>query len=453
MYDLIHTFDGILSSDFMNIYQGIKTKQSGTTGMIMLNQINAKVYDELVGIISENSKFMRTLQISSVEMDKILFYQNGVRVNTTKEEDILSKYPSLIAVYDFYTRKQGSYRIRESMYGNVVDDEHCIFKDRILSFTNESKVINSVKKTADDIADLPHIGTMQLKFQVWSQSDWDKIQLDSQYDKRLPIFDYYGGKFRGFGKKTSSGLIKNMLGPYLFVMCITEENMDFAEKYLGAKKSLMCPNVDVFDLVASHIFIKRFNDICVGHFGNKSLHSAYEDFTSSTFGGIKDWMQYADYISEMFEVGKKYPAYNIYIKQASGEEDVAAIKRVYVKKRAQNQSPEESDTHSIYSLSPDTSPDVSPETFMRQQMKQNLGHIKKPTVIPSTNPFRSSGFGSSESFGSDDSIQLEHDEEVAIALFALNLYLKKPAMRHAIQNRKVFFNQQSGEFERVKIIQ
>jgi hypothetical protein len=146
----------------------------------------------------------------------------------------------------------------------------------------------------------------------------------------------------------------------------------------------------------------------------------------------------------------KYPAYNIYIKQASGEEDVAAIKRVYVKKRAQNQSPEESD---MYSLSPDTSPDVSPETFMRQQMKQNLGHTKKPNVIPSTNPFRSSGFGSSESFGSDDSTQLEQDEEVAIALFALNLYLKKPAMRQAIQNRKVFFNQQSGEFERVKIIQ
>jgi hypothetical protein len=95
---------------------------------------------------------MRTLKISSVEMDKIAFYRNGVRVNTSKEEDILAKYPSLVAVYEFYTRKEGSYRIRESMYADVVDDEHCIFKDRILSFTNESKVINSVKKTADDIA-------------------------------------------------------------------------------------------------------------------------------------------------------------------------------------------------------------------------------------------------------------------------------------------------------------
>jgi hypothetical protein len=266
---------------------------------------------------------MKKIYVTTKNIDLINFYCESEIIKKEKYLDIYNnKYDTIIGEYTFYEDSD-----------KYICKENIKIKDEIIS-TNYIKINLSIKRQTilnksdseiyNELRTFNEFGKVDIGFQVWSEKDWKELDFDTNDGKRCLIYDCFDGKYRIFGKskfEISNTSIRNGRN-YLSFIKINEDNIEFAEKYLGIMNNKSISSIDSADDNIRKILINRFRKILIDNFSSCTLDNNHKS-------GIKNWSEHTDVIKTIFvESSNKKKIKTEYINDEQNDEQNVINKNI-----------------------------------------------------------------------------------------------------------------------------
>lgn len=305
--DILGDIDNILinnekyiTSNSFELYKNINKKE----GTLIILKLSNTSFETLCNITIDDNIFMNKIIFMSKEIDKINFYKNKENKKPSKYIDILNNdYKPLIFEIKFIECNGKKY-FEENIYINDKKKDNLIARNYLLAMSNGIKLLDNFNETKQVINT---IGSFICKYQFLNQVYWDNLgkPLDAGI-KRSLIYDFYNSKYRIFSDSNSTSgdpLYRNG-GPFLFSIYLDENNMSFAEKYLGIKMNKRLTTADSFQSEFKYYIIGRLKKLLVSNISHYKKYGDFGRFLNKDeykAEGIKDWKNFSDYIIDLFE--------------------------------------------------------------------------------------------------------------------------------------------------------
>lgn len=301
-----------ISESTKNIYKKISNNlESGTIILFKLTNTQYIQIDNIITCTNNDDNdisFIKKISITTKKINMINFYKNGKTINKNTYIDILnSKYQTIIGNYTFIKNdSENCYLCKEVIMTDIYEFTTNYIKISLI--TNRSDLIDK-NKYEELIENEEFLGDIDIGYQLWNEDEWNKLDFETNDGKRLLIYDCFDGKYRFFGKsrvELQNSSVRNH-GPYLSFIKINENNIDFAEKYLGMMNNKSKSSSDTFDPYIRKILIDRFRHILIYTFSRCQIYTEYEEFLKENkypleniSKGIIDWLKYKDLIKDIF---------------------------------------------------------------------------------------------------------------------------------------------------------
>uniref|UniRef100_A0A6C0H0N9 Fibronectin type-III domain-containing protein n=1 Tax=viral metagenome TaxID=1070528 RepID=A0A6C0H0N9_9ZZZZ len=311
--EIINSNKDFITEGSIKLYESILKKQ----GTIIIMLLSTDIFNNLCELTIDDKKFMKRLTLISKEINKVNFYKNR---KSMKEGEWINIFENNFKPIIFQTKLiklNNKEYFEENCYANEIKKENLISTQYIWAAGSGLKFIDNFNesKQKEEV-----IGNFICKYYFLEQKFWEnfgKPALDVA-NKRSIIFNFFNGKYQIFSESNnvSDPIFRNG-GSFLFSIQIDDNNMTFAEKYLGIKMNKRLSTIDSFKESMKNYIIKRLRDRLVNNISHYKIYGDYgkylkkEDYESE---GVKDWTNYKSMIKDLLTTNDKI-GYNILIEE------------------------------------------------------------------------------------------------------------------------------------------
>ena len=297
---IINNNKDMLTEGSIKIYESILKKQ----GTIIIMTLSIESFNNLCELTIDAKKFMKRLTLISKEINKVNFYKNK---KSMKEGTWINIFDNNFKPLIFQTKLIkliNKEYFEEKCYANEIKDENLISTQYLWASGSGLKFIDNFNesKQKEEI-----IGNFICKFYFLEQTLWENLCKDTLdvADKRSIIFNFFDGKYQIFSESTqvNDPIFRNG-GTSLFSIEIDDNNMVFAEKYLGIKMNKRLSTMDSFKESMKNYIIKRLWKRLMINISGYKIYGDYGKYLGKIDykgEGIKDWLNFKPFIIKFLE--------------------------------------------------------------------------------------------------------------------------------------------------------